>query len=409
MGTEDAGWRPLRPPERPPHAGRASPFSRLAVAHALAVAGDALVTVALAGSLFFDISPTAARGRVALSLALTMAPFGLVAPFLGPAIDRLRGGRRLTIVLAALARAGTCLYMAGVLDSLLLFPAAFALLVLSKTYAVAKSAIVPTVVASKDHLVEANSKLALISAVMAVVAAGPGVAVSKLAGSEWVVRLAAMVFAAAAIAARRIEQVRPDDPASRPAAAAELHHAGIRSAATAVGVLRGSVGFLTFLVAFALRRQGAPSWVFGLVLAASMGGSLVGAAVAPRLRRHVVEEHVLAGTLGLVLAGAVVAARLGGRPAAVLLAAALGVGASAGKLAFDSLVQRDAADAVQGRTFARLEAAFQLSWVAGALVPVVVTIPLPVGYVVLALASAVTVGLYVVRLHAAGAAAPVRR
>jgi len=197
--------------------------------------------------------------------------------------------------------------------------------------------------------------------------------------------------------------------AAMAAAAAELHHAGIRSAATAVGVLRGSVGFLAFLVAFALRRQGAPSWVFGLVLAASMGGSLVGAAVAPRLRRHVIEEHVLAGTLVLVLAGAVAAARLGGRPAAVLLAVALGVGASAGKLAFDSLVQRDAADAVQGRTFARFEAAFQLSWVAGALVPVVVAIPLPVGYVVLALASAVTVGLYVVRLHAAGAAAPVRR
>ncbi len=95
--------------------------------------------------------------------------------------------------------------------------------------------------------------------------------------------------------------------------------------------------------------------------------------------------------------------------AAVVLAAGLGLGASAGKLAFDSLVQRDAADAVQGRTFARFEAAFQLSWVMGALVPVVFAIPLPVGYVVLAVASAATAALYVVRLHAARAAAPARQ
>ena len=400
MGT-DRGWRPLRPGVPAPAGPRPSAFSRLATAHALAVAGDALVTVALAGSLFFDISPTAARGRVALSLVLTMAPFGLVAPFLGPAIDRLRGGRRLTMGAAAVGRAVTCLFMARVLDGLLLFPAAFALLVLSKTHAVAKSSLVPTVVASKDDLVEANSKLALVSAVMSVVAAGPGVVVLKLLGPEWVVRLAALVFTGAGLAALRIVQVRPDDPGTRSAVAEELRHAGIRSAAVAIGVLRASVGFLTFLVAFALRRQAAPSWVFGLVLAASMGGTLVGAAVAPRLRRHVVEEHLLAGTLGLVLAGALASARLGGRPAAVLLAATVGVGASAGKLAFDSLVQRDAGDAVQGRWFARFEALFQLAWVGGALVPVVVTIPSLGGYLLLAAAAGVTAVTYLVELRRA--------
>ena len=38
------------------------------------------------------------RGRVALYLALTMAPFAIVAPLLGPAIDRAKGGRRLMII-----------------------------------------------------------------------------------------------------------------------------------------------------------------------------------------------------------------------------------------------------------------------------------------------------------------------
>ena len=410
MGTE-SGWRPL---SRPVAARGApfgpSPFSRLAVAHALAVAGDALVTVALAGSLFFDISPSAARGRVALSLVLTVAPFAVVAPFLGPAIDRLRGGRRLTLLFAAVGRALACLFMARVLDTLLLFPATFALLVLSKTHAVAKSSLVPTVVVLDKELVEANSKLALGSAVVSVVASGPAIAVMKLAGSQWVVRLAAVVYLAAALASRRIVQIRPDDPASWPAAGEEVRHAGVRLAGTVTGVLRASVGFLTFLVAFAFRREGAPSWVFGVVLAASMGGTLVGAGLAPRLRRRVVEEHLLVAALGPVVAAAAAAARLGGRPAAVLLAAAVGTAASAGKLAFDALVQRDAPDAAQGRWFARFEATFQLAWVVGALVPVVVSVPLPVGYVALAAVAAVAAAGYLTgrRLppRAAGPEAP---
>lgn len=397
----DEGWRPLRSHPRS-QAFEASPFSRLAVAHALAVSGDALVTVALAGSLFFDISPSAARGRVALSLVLTMAPFAVVAPFLGPAIDRIRGGRRFTMVLANFGRALACLFMARYLSGLLLFPIAFVLLVLSKTHAVAKSSLVPTVVHSKDELVGANSRLALISAVMSVLAAAPGIAILKLLDGAWVVRLASLVFMGAAAASLRIVQVRPDDPSRRSAASEEVRNAGIRSAATATGLLRGSVGFLTFLVAFALRRDGAPSWVFGVVLAGSMAGTLVGAVVAPPLRRRVIEEHLLAGSLGLLCVGAIAAARLGGRPAAVLLGATLGLAASAGKLAFDSLVQRDAGDAVQGRWFARLEAALQLAWVAGALVPVVLTVSLQVGFVGMAMAAALAAVGYLVGLHLPG-------
>ena len=56
------------------------------------VAGDALIALALAGSLFFDIDPNAARWKVALYLALTMAPFAVVAPLIGPALDRLGAG-----------------------------------------------------------------------------------------------------------------------------------------------------------------------------------------------------------------------------------------------------------------------------------------------------------------------------
>lgn len=365
--------------------------------------------MALAGSLFFSISPSAARGRVALSLLLTVAPFGLVAPFLGPAIDRREGGRRGMVVGVAAARVVTCLYMATVVDRLLLFPAAFVFLVLSKTHAVSKSALVPAVVGSDDELVQANSRLALIGVAMSLVAAVPGVPVLRLFGGEWVLRLAAVVFGATALAGLRITSARADandkavplfgrDRGARAASdgtRADVRARKVRAAAVAMGGMRAGVGFLTFLVAFGLRRGHAPAWLFGVALAASMGGTLVGAAAAPSLRRWFDEERLLTGCLALIAVVGLLGARVHSRAAAVIVAAAVGMGASAGKLAFDSVVQRDAPSAVRGRQFARFEAAFQLTWVLGALVPVVVPMPTRLGVALLGVGAAALCVLYV--------------
>ena len=63
-----------------PRFAEPTPFARLVYAHAVSVAGDACLTVSLAGSLFFQSPTTAARGKVLLYLLLTMAPFAIVAP-----------------------------------------------------------------------------------------------------------------------------------------------------------------------------------------------------------------------------------------------------------------------------------------------------------------------------------------
>src|SRR2546423_6674753 len=160
-----------------------------------------MVTVALAGSLFFSISPTAARGRVALSLVLTMAPFGVVAPFLGPAIDRVQGGRRFMVMVSMLGRALACFFMAKYIHSLLLFPAAFATLVLSKAYVVSKAALVPAVVEADDELVHANSRLTIGAAIVGVVAAIPGVALLKLVSARATLWFAGAAFLVGAVAA----------------------------------------------------------------------------------------------------------------------------------------------------------------------------------------------------------------
>lgn len=372
----------------------------------LAVGGDTLVTMALAGSLFFSISPQAARGKVALYLLLTVAPFAVVAPLLSPVIDRSRGGRRALVIAGAASRVIVCLSMATHLNGLMLFPEAFAVLVLSKVHMVVKSALVPNTVAGQGELVAANSRLAVLSVLSGFLAAIPGIIVLRIGflGAPWVVRLAALTFAATAIAGFRL--TRPaagEDQLPRIAAGeAELHVPSVRMAATAMGVLRAVVGFLTFLIAFSFRHENAPAWWFGAVLAASMAGSFAGAAVAPGLRKRVAEERILQGALVLVVGAGLAGVWIGGLAAAALLAATVGVSAAAGKLAFDSIVQRDAPDAVRGRTFARFETRFQLAWVAGAALPVAVTIPSGMGMGVLALTAAVALSSYLAALRAMG-------
>jgi len=382
---DNAGWRPFRPGDG---GGIALPFARFARSHALLGAGDTLVALALAGSLFFSISPDAARGRVALYLLLTMAPFAVVAPLIGPFLDSRQGGRRAMVIASASARAVICMLMIDHLDSLLLFPEAFALLVLAKGYGVARASLVPRLVRDEAELVEANSKLSIITGLVGFVAAIPGVALLQL-GSGYVLGLASVVFGVATVAAFRVPKdaiapVAPETATGR----AELRTVGIWLAASAMGMLRGLVGFLAFFLAFWLRDDRAPSWWFGIVLAASAVGALGGAGVAPALRRAVREERILLGCVAVPALGALGALQLGGRPGAALLAGVLGVAASTGRLAFDAIVQRDAPDADQGRTFAGFETRFQLAWVAGALVPVVIPTPLGAGFLGVTIASA---------------------
>jgi hypothetical protein len=385
--ASDTGWEPLSKPPRRRGANRfvVSPFTRLARTHACAVAGDTLIALALANSLFFDIDPNAARTRVAMYLLLTMAPFAVVAPLIGPALDRARGGRRLMVIGSNGLRAVICVMMIGDLDSMLLFPEAFAVLVLAKGYHVAKSAIVPTVVRSDAELVEANSRLSFLSGVVGFVAAVPGGLAFLVAGSEGVLVLAVAVFSVGAVMALRVPatQVVVDDTSETERE--ELRGGGIILAASAMGLMRGIVGFLTFLVAFALRTDDAPTYQFGIVIAASGIGSLLGALVAPALRRNdMPEERIVQTVLGLTGLAGVMAAWGGGIVAAAALALCIGISASSAKLAFDSVVQRDAPDANRGRSFARFETRFQLTWVVGAFLPVVIPVPMEIGFLVIA-------------------------
>jgi hypothetical protein len=351
-----------------------TPFARLVYAHAVSTCGDACLTVSLAGSLFFQSPTHAAREKVLLYLVLTMAPFAVVAPIVGPALDRRRGARRLVVAGASAGRAILCLAMAQYISKaapagLVIYPLAFGVLVLAKAHSIARSSLVPALVNDDDELVQANSRLALVSVIAAIVGGIPAAGVQALFGADWSLRLASVVFIVAAVLATKIPASDVHhDPQSEVLEREEMHEPSILLAGSAMGVLRGSVGFLAFFAAFSLKHD---LFALGAVVSASAAGGFVGVLAAPILRRLVREEVILASALVVPATFALLGAAAGGGFGFVLAGMALAIGASAGRLGFDSLLQRDGPDAIRGRAFARFETRFQLLWVIGGLLGVI--------------------------------------
>ena len=404
------------------------PFARLALTHALSVGGDAVVAIALAQSLFFSVDPSESRVKVLLYLVFTMAPFALVGSLLGPAMDRLAGGHRMVIVASTIGRAVLAFAMVREIDdSLLLFPEAFMALVLGKTYAVAKSSMVPSTVNSDADLVEANSKLQLLSGLAGFVLGVPAGLLS-LIGPAPVLIFASCVFVAGSIAAVRIHPAEGSltDEAHHAGARLEgVHSAVVRVASSAMSWLRCVVGLVTFMLAFVLRSPppsppigasvgtrvgfidpavrvgsppevttGYPAWFFGVVVAASIAGGLAGSVLAPRLRAVVKEERImLGGLIGSVLAG-LLGLLFPGLLGMVLLSITVAISAGVAKQAFDSLVQAGAPDANRGQLFARFEARFQVVWVLGAVLAVLLRPSVGVGSAIVFVGSIVALVMY---------------
>jgi hypothetical protein len=287
--------------------------------------------------------------------------------------------------------------MIGTLDSLVLFPLAFAQLVLQKTYMVSRAAIVPSVVRSEADLVEANSRLGVISGVIGFLAVVPA-GVAYVISPKLTVVVMAGWFVAAAVAAW---QLPSDAVAPSPQTAAEqkeLRSIPIVLAASAMGIVRASIGFLFFHLLFWLRDQSKGTLWFAVGVALASIAVMVGNLVGPRLRRAVHEDRMLVGSLTLVALAGLLASILGGIPAGLMLMAMCNLAGSVGRLAFDSLVQAGAPDANRGRAFAQFETRFQLAWVAGGLVPVVLHIPVAVGFLLVGLIGAFGAATYVLGL-----------
>jgi MFS family permease len=334
------------------------------------VAGEAAMTIALADSLFLSVSPDAARGKVILFLAVSMAPFIIVAPFVGPLIDRIRGGQRFVVIMVGLLRALVLVGMTQVLDSFTLFPLAFSALILAKTYAISKSAIIPSIINNDDEFVAANSKLGQIAGITGFVVAVPA-GLLQLIDARLCLGLGVIAYLFASLNAYRLPKtVIAEKPAGQ-LEIEELHSPDVLRAALAMRVLRGTVGFNFFHLAFWLRNETAGTLWFGLAISLSGLATLGANFVGPYIRRRMSEKWMMVGSLCFVGIVGVIAAFSGRIVAGIALASAVNAAAAICRLAFESVVQSGAPDANRGRAFSKFETHNQIAWVIGGLIPVI--------------------------------------
>lgn len=391
-------------------------FGRLALVHVFMMAGDTLVTVSLAGSLFFSVSPTEAKSKVLLYLLLTIAPFAVVSPVLGPLIDRSANGRRILVALSAGLRAVLCWMMAAHLNSLWLFPLAFFLLVSSKLYVVTRGALVPEMARTDqfrehaDRVGDAgwpnekpdeaagyagfNAQLTLLGTLVGLLAGSVGAGILKGIGAPSVLIVASLVYVGATVASARLQRptkVVRDEVASLSQVERDLHALnplGDTEVAWGLGaaaLMRFAVGFATFLLAFGLRRASAGLGWYAVALGLSGVGSLGGLAFVTRARHVLKESSLLTVALLATGLGAVAASTHPVIWVQTLLAGWLGVTAAIAQPSFDAITQRYVAPGAQGRTFARFAVRQQLLWVVGALIPVAIALSFADGDRLLAL------------------------
>lgn len=376
--------------------GSEDPLEDYALVHLASVGGDTLLAIALADSIFFSLPVGEARTQVALYLGLTMAPLAVAGPLLVPLLDRSPFRRAISFGASA-GRVVAVLFAARWLESLLLFPAVFAVLVLTKMHLIAKNGLTVAYAPTGTALMQANAFLARTALAGFLLAAVPGVLMLQLGRTRGVLVLAALVYAATALLNLRLAPVEPHPPPPD-----EVPRRGripaLAEAALGAGGLRGAQGFLMALLAFSLRDADAPTYWFGVLLVTGTAGAAIADFLVPRLPTTVREEVVVVGSLLAAGVGSLLALQTFGLPTLALFAALAGMSTEGGRLAFQSLMQANAPGGAQGRVFVRYEVVFQLAWVVGAFIPAMLPLSFRGGFIVLAPFYLALATVYIVRL-----------
>jgi MFS family permease len=376
-----------------------SGLSRLLELHAFNTAGDAAVAVSLAGTLFFTVPTEQASSQVALFLVLTMLPFAVVAPLIGPFLDRFRHGRRWAIGTTLAVRAFCCWVLAGAVvdESPSFYLAALGVLVSSKAYGVTRAAAVPRLLPTEFTLVKANSRISLTGTAAAVISAPLAVGAAAI-GAPWALRYAAVLFVIGTILAILLPG-RVDSSAGEEQVDIAGRRHGIAVSRNVVNGLRSNAGlrlltgFLTIFMAFVLREPpdsmgwgGNATVLMALVIGSAGLGNTLGIVIGSWTKSRRPERVVLA-VLVLDVVVLVVAAAFFKWPLAAVLGLSVGLCQSLGKLSLDALIQKDVDEDVRTSMFARSETLLQLSWVIGGLLGIglfTLDVSAPLGMVITA-------------------------
>lgn len=354
-----------------------SGLTALTYATMMTYAVDAAVAVALANTLFFAAAKAESITNVALYLAITAAPFAVVAPVIGPLLDRLQRGRRAALSISFAGRAVLAVVMAFNYHTWLLYPAALGMLVLSKSFVVLKAAVTPRVLPSAITLVATNSRLTTFGLVAGGFFGGVTAGVAYVFDSPGALIFTALLAVGGFLLCLRIPSWVESTAGEIPAQLRSTRRGkrtpagrGVVLALWGNGSIRVLTGFLTLFVAFVVKSEPGMDathqlFLIGIVGAAAGVGSLAGNAAGSGPRFVANSDLMIVIAVALAVAVAVLAAVLPG----IATAAAVGlVGATVSALAkvsLDAVIQRDLPEESRASAFGRSETVLQLAWVFG--------------------------------------------
>ncbi|MEV8510991.1 MFS transporter [Dactylosporangium sp. NPDC051484] len=363
-------------------AGGETGMLRLLDLHAASCAGDTLVALGLAGTIFFSVPAGEARGRVALYLIVTMLPFVLLAPVVGPVLDRFRHGRRYALAVTMLGRAFLAFMLSEHLTGWALYPSAFGMLVLSRAYGVARSAAVPRVLPPGLGLSEAGARASVFGTFAGAIVLPIGLLTGQF-GPQWPLRVSILVFLYGMVTALRLPpRADSDPPETMPRILRPLGGRGVKvlsgrvvvAALIGSATLRGLYGFLMLYLAFAIKEGTLPvrlaAWQLSqqaavVVVASALGvGSFLATAIGTRLR---IRRPALLQAIGIALAAfvAIIAANRGSLGAVALLCLLTAIASGLAKLAVDASIQERIDEQVRASAFAHSETLLMIAWVLG--------------------------------------------
>ncbi|MGV0812255.1 MFS transporter [Mycolicibacterium boenickei] len=376
---------------------------------------DAAMAVALANTLFFAAASGESKSKVALYLLITIAPFAVIAPLIGPALDRLQHGRRVALAASFALRTVLIVVLIANYDgatggypSWVLYPCALGMMVLSKSFSVLRSAVTPRVLPPSIDLVRVNSRLTTFGLLGGTVVGG-GIAaaaeylfnVAQLPGALYVV---VAVSVAGAVLSMRIpkwvEVTEGEVPTTlsyhgqsgggemrrHPGKPKAVRQPLGRNTITALWgncTIKVMVGFLFLYPAFVAKSHDASGWeqllILGLIGAAAGIGNFAGNITAARLALgHPAQLVVRAAAAVTVVA---LATALTGNLLVAAGATLVTSGASAiAKASLDASLQHDLPEASRASAFGRSESVLQLAWVAGGATGVLIYTDLTVGF-----------------------------
>jgi len=380
---------------------------------------DSAMTVALANTLFFAAAAGESKSKVALYLLITIAPFAVIAPLIGPALDRVQHGRRAALATSFALRTALALVLiinydgaTGSYPSMVLYPCALAMMVLSKSFSVLRSAVTPRVMPPTIDLVRVNSRLTVFGLLGGTIAGGAIAAgvefvcthLFKLPGALFVVVAVTIVGAVLSMRIPRWVEVtagevpatlsyrRDSGPLPRnwseevKKVGGTLRQPLGRNIITSLWgncTIKVMVGFLFLYPAFVAKAHKANGWVqlgmLGMIGAAAAIGNFAGNFTSARLKLG--RPAVLVVRCTVAVCAVAVAAAVAGNLMVAVIATLITAGSSAiAKASLDASLQNDLPEESRASGFGRSESILQLAWVLGGALGVLVYTELWIGF-----------------------------